>query len=304
MNKIIDDLKNEFYNAKVSRLVQVTPNLIRLVIRPAGSPLPFTAGQFTSLGLGNWEPSIAGYEEESSSEPLKPAILRRAYSICSPIFNSKGQLTKNENLSEFEFYISLISEEKVLDYMPPLTPKLFMLKKGSRLSFGPDITGTYTLGDVPREHNVILASTGTGLGPHNPMLLQLMNQEHKGPITIIDCNRYKADFAYAKELTSLTQVYKNLSYIQLTTREDKPKQYIQDFITANGLEEKCGLKIRADNSHFYLCGNPAMIGAPRKKKGEFVFMIKNGTVELLQERYALQINTKKSPGQIFYEQYW
>ena len=121
---------------------------------------------------------------------------------------------------------------------PALTPRLFMLKKGDRLHLGEKFTGDYTIGcmeEITQKNDslVVFAGTGTGEGPHNHMIWNLLQQGYKGQIASINCVRYKKDLAYEQKYRDLEKKYPNLSYHTLTTRESDTlhdKTYIQDYI--------------------------------------------------------------------------
>lgn len=299
----IDSLTKEYYNATISSINKINDNLRVLRIKPDEPILPYESGQFTSIGLGCWEPSPYLEDEEKSDTMKIPKIVRRAYSISTPILDEKNELIDHNSIDFVEFYIAKVTwngEEKI----PLLTPRLFQKEEGTRLVFGTKITGSYNLGDIDSNNNIIFASTGTGLAPHISMLVDLLKKEHTGKILILDCNRYNSDFAYRKELTYLQEKYENFQYVELATRESKSKKYIQDFVREGSLEEYCKMTIAPENTNVFLCGNPAMIGIPTTRGGSIEFPIKNGIVELLMEKYSLTINDKNHLGQINYEKYW
>ena len=137
------------------------------------------AGQYSSLGLGHWEPRHAGCQEEiakpgeeKKSDPpglfdqlVHPRRRRRASGWRQP-----GWL---------EFYIVLV--RKTEKNPPALTPRLFMLQEGDRVLHGrEDRRALHARSGQAGRHGVFL-STGTGEAPHNYMLWELLRQRPPGP---------------------------------------------------------------------------------------------------------------------------
>ena len=87
----------------------------------------------------------------------------------------------------------------------------------------------------------------------------------------------------------------------------RPKLYIQDLITKGHLEEHLGHPLKPDSTHVFLCGNPAMVGAPVKnpESGEWAYPESKGVIELLEERgFTPDVQRLKQVGNIHYETYW
>ena len=81
------------------------------------------------------------------------------------------------------------------------TPRLFLLKSGNRIHMGQKFTGEYTLECMNDIRTmtilfVVFAGTGTGEGPHNHMILELLRTGYKGQIASINVVRYNNDLAY------------------------------------------------------------------------------------------------------------
>lgn len=102
----------------------------------------------------------------------------------------------------------------------------------------------------------------------------------------------------------------NYTYLPLTTREATPsggKVYIQDLITSGELERAVGAPLDPATTHVYLCGNPAMIGAPEKDRhsGELVYPEPTGVIEILEGRgFETDRPAIKLRGNIHFEKYW
>ena len=88
----IQALRNQHYNAEVAGLVGVHQDLIRLRVRPDWGTTSFLPGQYTVLGLGNWEPRVGNVDEETLTWAERRKMLKRAYSIACPMLDDGGHL--------------------------------------------------------------------------------------------------------------------------------------------------------------------------------------------------------------------
>ena len=191
----IAKLRNEKYNATVHHIHKSHSDLMVIRVRPDKKPIEHKSGQYTLLGLGNWEPRFPGTTEENLPETERSKLVRRSYSISASVLDNNGQLADNSKEPWVEFYIVLV-RETASGKAPALTPRLFMLKEGDRLFCGEKITGAYTLDLVKPTDSVIFLGTGTGEAPHNYMLQQLLNRKHEGKIVSGSCVRLKKDLGY------------------------------------------------------------------------------------------------------------
>lgn len=306
---VIEELVNKHYNATIQELRMPHAHLMIVRVKPDGEVPRFSGGQYTTLGLGSWEPRVDG---GPLAELPKPKLIRRAYSISCPMLDAQGNLLSNDAIDYLEFYITLVLRPDSDD--PPLTPRLFSLKVGDRLHLGKKPVGTYTLKPIQPNDNVIFAGTGTGEAPHNSMTVELLKRGHAGKIVSMTCVRYKGDLGYLDQQAQLQQQFSNYRYAAFTTREPENvdqnhpqyvgKQYLQDVIHPEKFQEAFGWSPNPEQTHVFLCGNPSMIGLPEKnEQGTLVFPESKGMVELLSEQ-GYQLTTAKSPGNIHFEKYW
>src|SRR5436309_428943 len=118
----IPALRDRFYNATVAQRIDVTAGLMIVRIRPDQKYPPFEAGQYTTIGVGHWEPRVDGvsvdWHTQSGTEHHSP-IVRRAYSISCPILDARGHLACVDSLPFLEFYAALVSRDS--DRPPMLT---------------------------------------------------------------------------------------------------------------------------------------------------------------------------------------
>lgn len=300
----IAQLRAARYNATVSYIDRIHSDLMVLRVRPDGQRPPYKAGQYTSLGLGYWEPRVPGCQDETLTDEERRRIVKRAYSVSSSIESEPGRLRDLSEDDWVEFYIVLVRENRD-GRIPALTPRLFALEEGSRLSFQEKFTGHYTLDPVKEGDTVLFLGTGTGEAPHNAMIHELLRRGHTGRILHACCVRYSRDLGYLSIHQRLMIKYPNYTYLPLTTRESvgHRKKYIQDLITDGEFDSV----LDPTNTHVYLCGNPAMIGVPTKDKdtGERVYPKPTGVIELLEARgFAADNATLKFKGNIHFEEYW
>lgn len=298
-------LREQHYNATVSRFHLLHDVLAVIHVKPDSPIHSYKPGQYTTLGLGNWEPRVPGCQEEHVEPGHWKKLIKRAYSISCPILSGDGELLRPEDEDFLEFYVVLMRDAEKRP--PALTPRLFALEVGSRLWVSDKITGSYTLDRVKPTDTVIFMATGTGEAPHNKMTLELLRNGHQGVIASVVCVRYQADLGYFDTHQKLVARFSNYHYLALTTREKRnqtQKRYIQDLITSGELEQQIGRKLDSATAHVFLCGNPKMIGVPEKSRdGTAVYPQPTGVVELL-ERRGFSVDLPRQAGNIHFEKYW
>jgi ferredoxin--NADP+ reductase len=303
------ELRRKSYNATAVWLRKTHTDLMILRVRsdfprPAHKP-----GQYTTLGLGSWEPRFPGCQEETLPPGDETKLARRAYSISCSVLDANGELEDIEHTDWLEFYIVLVRDSEK-DKPPALTPRLFMLREGDRLFLGERITGHFTLDPVKPDDTVLFLATGTGEAPHNYMIWELLRRGHRGRILSACCVRYRRDLAYLAIHEQLMSRYPNYSYLSLTTREAdtvQHKVYIQDLFNRGHLEERLGKPLDPERTHVYLCGNPKMIGVPTKDpdSGRRIFPPPTGVIEILEQRgFQADQPQLKIKGNIHFEEYW
>jgi ferredoxin--NADP+ reductase len=267
----VQQLREKLYNATIIERIDAHSELARFRIRPDGGIPSFEPGQYVALGLGNWEPRLAGTQSEEVPEKRLRKLSRRAYSISCPMLSGDEQLAPVDAIDYMEFYVTLVREADSPDKKPPvLTPRLFKLSVGDRIEVQKKITGQYTLSDIRPDDTILMLGTGTGEAPHNAMATKLLSQNHRGMIVNVTSVRRRADLAYAVEHKKLMSRFANYRYLPFTTRDPENldpshpgfvgKQYIQQLFSSGKLAEAAGDPLAPDNTHVFLCGNPAMIG--------------------------------------------
>ena len=295
------------YNATLVWLRKANPDLAVMRVRPDSPLAAHKPGQYTTLGLGFWEPRCPDCQDEIPSPQTAERLARRSYSISCSVLDDAGNLLDRTGVDWLEFYIVLV---RTAEKAPALTPRLFLLNEGDRLFMGEKITGHFTLDPVKPGDTVVFLGTGTGEAPHNYMLWELLRRNHAGRLLSACCVRYRQDLAYLAVHEELMRRYPNYTYLSLTTREAdtvNQKVYIQDLMTSGQLEERLGKPLDPATTHVYLCGNPKMIGVPTKDRetGARVYPQPPGVIEILEQRgFETDQPQLKKKGNIHFEEYW
>ncbi len=299
----IDELREEHYNATITRFEPTHSDLWVLRVRPDQGTTSHIPGQYASLGLGYWEARV----DEASDPGLDDRwdkLIRRSYSISSRIFDDNGYLADDTGGNELEFYIVLVAPTD--DNIPALTPRLALKRPGDKIYLGPKVAGRYTLASVTDPHaTVVFLATGTGEAPHNAMVVELLQKGHVGPIVSAVSVRQWADLGYRDKHRALEERFGNYHYLPMPTREpDVPKRYIQDLIRDDVFATELGVTLDPGSTHVFLCGNPAMIGLPDEgSDGTVSFPETVGVVELLTAQ-GFTLDRRRQPGNLHYEEYW
>ena len=178
---------------------------------------------------------------------------------------------------------------------------------------GKKATGHYTLETVHPTDNVLLIATGTGEAPHNAMTAELLARGHSGKIVVVTCVRKRRDLGYLETYRELVRSYPKVTYLTLTTREPENvdpthpnyqgKRYLQQYFLSGALEQDAGIELKPMNWHVYLCGNPAMIGAPQRSSSGPGLPSPGGMVHALSAR-GFPTDQSDEPSRVHFEKYW
>jgi len=216
----------DWVTGKVTQIQHWTDSLFSLTVR---APIkPFTAGQFTKLGL------------EIDGERVQ-----RAYSYV----NAPG----NENL---EFYLVNVPEGK-------LSPRLHAMQPGDELMVVSDAAGFFVLDEVPDCDTLWMLATGTAIGPYLSILQEGVGLERFNHLVLVHAVRYAADLSYLPLMLELQERYAGKLRIQtVVSRETVSGSLtgrVPALIDSGELEQAVGLPMTTENSHVMLCGNPQMV---------------------------------------------
>ena len=306
----IERLRAEHYNAAVQSLVELHRDLRIVRIVPDAGVVPFLPGQYVSVGLGNWEPRVAGVDPEDLDELHRQRLSKRAFSVSCSILDDAGTLRRPAEFPYLEFYAALVRHAP--QRPPALSPRLFALVPGSRLFVEPHAAGDYTLVPVQPDDDVFFFATGTGEAPHNAMIAELLVAGHRGRIVSAICVRQKIDAGYRAVHEELMRRFPNYRYLVLTTREPENldpahpyyvgKQYLQDAIRTGRLERESQVPLDPHRGQVFLCGSPAMIGIGQHHTSPHS-PEPGSMLELLASR-GFQPDEPHRPGNVHFERYW
>ncbi|HYP86839.1 MAG TPA: ferredoxin--NADP reductase [Polyangiaceae bacterium] len=173
-----------------------------------------------------------------------------------------------------------------------LTPALFELKEGSKLSVDPTPQGFFTFDYVPPHRELWLLATGTGLGPFLSMLRSGQAFERAERVILVHGTRGPTELAHRSELEALAAgrggAFRYLPVLSRSSEGDLLQGRLTQALASGELERRAETEISAASSHLMLCGNPSMI---------------DETITLLAAR-GLKKHRQRSPGHITTEKYW
>lgn len=265
-------------NAVLREIVEVAPGLALFRVSPVGWTIPdFKPGQFTVLGLSSDSPRCEDSLEES--KPTLPGtFIRRSYSVASAPSQKEW----------VEFYITLVRGGV-------FTPRLFQLKQGDPLFMGTKFTGLFTMNDVPEDKHIIFIGTGTGLAPYMSMT-RLFCKPGGRQFVIVHGVRHAEELGYRDELIERERQQQNFHYLPVVSRSQEKSQtwtgakgYVQHLWSNGTVAKKMGFQPTPNNTHIFLCGNPAMIE----------------TCQALFHKEGFEEHNRKNPtGHVHVESYW
>ena len=197
---------------------------------------PYTAGQFTKIGL-----------------KIDGELISRPYSLVS---------SPSEDFLEV-IYVNVPDGK--------LTPKLHALKKDDILYVMDKPSGFFIMDEVPEGDKLWLVATGTGLGVFISLLKTDAPWDRFKEIVLIHGVRTSGELAYQNQIDEFKKQHPNqLKYIQTVTREkieNTLHSRIPDAIKDNSITDVCGSI--DSRSQFMLCGNPDMINDMVSLLGEY-----------------------------------
>ena len=223
---------------------QITDDLIAIKLKPDQS-MAFKPGQYCTLGLDGIE---------------------RAYSIVS-----------GSHEAELEIFVELVPLP-----VGVLTPKIWEMKEGDRISIRPRCKGIFTLDR--KAHSHLMVSTVTGIAPFISMLRTYIFEGNTGDcFYLIQGASYADEFAYDTEINQMiSDSDVNITYVTTVSRptEQRNTEWTGEVGRANAIVEKYidQFGLSSDTCLVYTCGHPGMIEDVKQKLGPRGFKVK-------EERY-------------------
>jgi ferredoxin-NADP reductase len=220
-----------FYNARLTRRVDLTESLAFMWVSFEGEPVDFEPGQYLTIGV------------ESGAK-----LVQRPYSVAS---------SSRELDDGYEFYLRLVQGGQ-------FTPLLWRLPVGHGMSMkGPK--GKFVLEpDDDRQH--VFISSGTGIAPFISMMKTLLIDGRPRPAIVLHGASYQHDLGYRELLEDWRESGEYpITYIATVSRPGAAENEQWEGRTGRveaivpAVYDELGLT--PENSIAYLCGNPDMIAA-------------------------------------------
>ena len=222
--------EHENYNATLVRRVDQTDDLAYFWVRYDGEPVPFTPGQYMTIGV---------YADGK--------LVQRPYSVASaPVDAGDGG---------YEFYVRLVPIQR-------FTTLLWRLPVGHGMRMiGPK--GKFVLEpDDDRMH--LFVSTGTGIAPFIAMMRETLAEGAPRKTVVLHGCSYVDELGYGELLAGWeAEGSYPVRYVPTISRPHDPRN--TDWQGRSGRVENVvaavchDLGLRADRTVVYICGNPEMI---------------------------------------------
>ena len=223
--------ESRFYNARVTRRVDLTESLAFIWVSFDGDIVPFEPGQYLTIGL------------ESNGK-----LVQRPYSVA----NSPRELEDG-----YEYYLRLVPEGL-------FTPLVWRVPVGHPIHMkGPK--GKFLLEPNDERTHVFIAS-GTGIAPFISMMKTLLYDGTPRPVILMHGASYQHDLGYREllERWEATAEYP-VKYVPTVSRPGVAENERWtgrvgrvESIVPSVFDE---LALTPANSIAYLCGNPDMIAS-------------------------------------------
>jgi len=223
-------VEHEQYNARLVRRVDQTDDLAYFWVRYDGAPVPFTPGQYMTIGVH-----------------ADGKLVQRPYSVASaPVDAGDGG---------YEFYVRLVPIWR-------FTSLLWRLPVGQGMRMiGPK--GKFVLEpDDSRTH--LFVSTGTGIAPFIAMMRETLAQGAPRKTVVLHGCSYVDELGYREQLAGWEAdgTYP-VRYVPTISRPGDPRNSAWEGRTGRVeavVADVCrDLGLRADRTVVYICGNPEMI---------------------------------------------
>lgn len=226
-----EDLEVSLPNTGTARIKTTVKNINRLSHDIVGihlsceQPIEYKAGQFINL--------------------FKDNLLARSYSLASVPTQDKLLILHVRKVPEGRMSSWIHSE----------------LSSGDAIEISLPIGECFYISGKP-EQAMMLIGTGSGLAPLYGIIRDALSQGHNGPIRLYHGNRYINDLYLVEELRQLAVQHTNFSYIPCVSEEPAADGQIRN---GQVLDVALADYPKLVGWRIYLCGNPDMVKAAKKK---------------------------------------
>ena len=186
--------------------------------------------------------------------------IERAYSIVS---------APHEDL--LELFIELVPEGE-------LTPRLYRLKVGDKMSIRPRAKGIFTMD--PAYPNQLLVGTVTGVVPYISFIRDYLHHGRSGHhFYVLEGASYQDEFGYDEELEEYARKYPDLvTFVPTVSRpaEERNQGWKGETGRVNLIVEKYAEKfgLSPEDTLVYACGHPGMIEDVKSRMGALGYDVK------------------------------
>lgn len=250
--------------AEVERVRALSPFLREVVLRPKGKPGPeYRPGAYIQVHVPAYrmaKDQIAAPDEHRSAwaglhlpaQWSSGTLLRRSYSLSTPVTQSDGRLT---------LLVRFCHGKQGGKNHPPGkgSAYVFGLKAGDQLRYsGP--FGDFAIQQGQREK--IFIGGGAGMAPLRAMILDLLESGATEPIHFWYGARSVAEAPYVEEMQALAERFENFSW-QLVLSEEHGTAHPAGLVHEVAREGLLKTHPNLQACDFYLCGPPVMLAATR-----------------------------------------
>jgi ferredoxin--NADP+ reductase len=218
--------RNRWCEGRVKEVYRWTDKLYS--IRVMADVNPFSAGQFTKLGL-----------------VIDGELVSRPYSYVNA-----------PHTVPLEFYFVTVPDG-------PLTSRLVQLRSGDAIEVMRGASGFMTLDEVPEAAHLWMLSTGTAIGPFLSILKTEQPWQRFERIVLVHAVRHAAELSFADTIAQLHGAHPDrFGFVPVVSREATDfalRGRIPDLVNDGRLEQSAGLPISAADSQVMICGNPDMV---------------------------------------------
>jgi ferredoxin--NADP+ reductase len=229
--------QTEFPKAKIMEKVSLTEHLMVVKIKPE-IPFTFKPGQYCTIG-------VKGVE--------------RPYSIVS-----------SPHEESVELFVELVPDGE-------LTPELWQVNVGDKISIRPRAKGVFTFDD--KYLNQLMIATVTGIAP---LISMIRNYLHLGMRShnffVLHGASYVDELVYKEELEKLAREHENILYVPTVSRseEDRNQYWLGERGRVNSIVDKYieTFFLSPENTIVYACGHPGMIEDVKGNLGKKGYKVK------------------------------
>jgi ferredoxin--NADP+ reductase len=217
-------VQKKLSSASLVERKDITSDLFIIKLQPEDGPFQFKPGQYCTLGLEGIE---------------------RAYSIVSAPYEPL-----------LEIFVELVPEGE-------MTPLLWKMKVGDKLSIRPRAKGLFKMDQ--RVHHHFMLATVTGVAPYISIIRDyIYNSGQDHMFYVLLAASYQDELTYEEELAGLASDYSNfIKFVPTVSRPNEARNSAWkgvrgrvNLIAEEYLEK---YNLPQDDSLVYLCGHPGMI---------------------------------------------